>query len=427
MNRKLFPFFPRTRVPGCARPAVSTRRSLAALSIPVLALVLAAVWLAKAGAAPTVTFEIDPPNPVAGQPIVLRDTSPVASSSWLWSFGDGGSATSAAPSHVWTSPGTYTVQLTAQGTTAEQTVTITPSTTLRMLAVHPFDVTISAQDPNHGDALSSGQAVSVTDRFGWFSFPGITNDPGNPEITVKLLEAPTFGHYWIFWSAMTSLKYTMTVTDVTTGQVQVYEKTDSAPSGGWDLTNFPYVTPTAPGVTPTAAPPTATPRPGNTPIPTRTRTPTASATAVAAPTATPTPTPTPSGPAQLGLRVLSWQWDWCAASAPCQPGNCPYTVENPQPMGAGQNGITLHEGCTYQLTIIDIDTPGQALPHELDSGLTAIGVPDTPLNPGQSVTYTITIPTSGATDLDFSCKNSSCSNGNVALHEQMLGVVHIVP
>lgn len=414
MNRKLFASFPRNR---------------AALSIPVLALALAGVWLSKAGAAPTVTFEIDPPNPVAGQTIVLRDTSPAASSSWLWSFGDGASATSAAPSHVWASPGTYTVQLSAQGTTVEQSVTITSSTTLRELAVHPFEVTIAAIDPNTG-ASSPGQAVSVTDRFGWFSFPGITNDPGNPEVTVKLLEAPTFGHYWVFWSAMTSLKYTMTVTDVTTGQVQVYEKTDSAPSGGWDTTSFPYVTPapTTPGVTPTAGPPTSTPRPGDTPIPTRTRTPTApaTATAMAAPSATPTPSPTP-GVTQLGLRVLSWQWDWCAVDVPCQPGNCAYTVGNPDPMGLGQNGIQLHEGCTYKVTIHNGDDPGgdQTQPHELDSGLLALGIPDTVLYPGQTVTYTFTVPTSGAGDFDFSCKNTSC--GDPQHHEGMLGIIHVVP
>ena len=176
-------------------------RKLAAV-IPVFAIALAAVWLAKAGATPTVTFEIDPPNPVAGQPVVLRDTSAAASSSWLWNFGDGQAATNAAPSHTWAVPGTYTVGLTAQGTTTEQTITVTPSTTMRLLAVHPFDVSISATDPNSG-ADSPGLAVAVTDRFGWFSLPGITNDPVNPEVTVKLLEAPAFGHYWVFWSAMT--------------------------------------------------------------------------------------------------------------------------------------------------------------------------------------------------------------------------------
>jgi PKD repeat protein len=396
-------------------------------SIPVFAVALGAVWLAKAGAAPTVTFEIDPPNPVAGQTIVLRDTSAAPSSSWLWSFGDGGSSTSASPSHVWASPGTYTVQLTAQGTTVDQTVTITPSTTLRMLVVHPFDVTIAATDPSSG-AASPGQAVSVTDRFGWFSFPGITSDPGNPEVTVKLLEAPTFGHYWVFWSAMTSLPYTMTVTDVTTGQVQVYAKTDSAPSGGWDLTSFPYVTPapTTPGMTPTAGPPTSTPRPGQTLPPPPTQTPPPSATAMSMPTTTPTPTPTPSGPTQLGLRVLSWQWDWCAVDAPCQAGNCGYQVGNPDPDGAGQNGITLHEGCTYQLTIYNGDDPDVVQQfHEMDGGLVAIGVPDTIISPGQTVLYTFTIPTTGPADFGFSCKNTAC--GDPAHHEQMLGVIHIVP
>ena len=403
MNRKLAPF------------------------IPVFAVALAAIWLAKAGAAPTVTFEIDPPNPVAGQAVVLRDTSAAASSSWLWSFGDGQSATNAAPSHTWTSPGTYTVGLTAQGTTTEQTVTVTPSTTMRLLAVHPFDVTISATDPNSG-ADSPGLAVAVTDRFGWFSLPGITNDPGNPEVTVKLLEAPTFGHYWIFWSAMTSLKYKMTVTDVTTGQVQVYEKTDSAPSGGWDLQSFPY----AP--TPTPPPPTETPVPGQ---PSHTRTPTRAATGTATPTptgspATPTPTPTPLGPTQLGLRVLSWQWDWCSVDVPCQIGSCPghspsYVVENPDPMGHGNNGITLYEGCTYQITIHNGDAIGgdQTQPHELDTGLQAIGVPDTIIYQGQTVTYTITIPTLPPQDLDFSCKNTSCGNSNQ--HEGMLGIVHVQP
>ena len=400
-------------------------------SISILTLALGALWLAKAGAAPTVTFEIDPPNPVAGQIIVLRDTSPVASSSWLWNFGDGGSATSAAPSHVWATPGTYTVELTAQGTTTEQTVTITSPTTLRMLAVHPFDVTIAATDPNSG-AASPGQAVSVTDRFGWFSFPGITNDPGNPEITVKLLEAPTFGHYWVFWSAMTSLKYTMTVTDVTTGQVQVYQKTDSAPSGGWDTTSFPYVTPTTPGVTPTAGAPTATPRPGDTPIPTRTRTPTASATAVSAPTVT--PTPTPSGPATLVLRVVSYTWTWCPQENPCTPGNCEATpsaetLQSPSgPVYCDSCGMTLHSNCSYNLYLYNGDGPDANSPfHTLDSH-PDIGLPN-PIQifQGQEVgPLVVTVPSiSQPTDDPFSCTNTSC--GDPSHHESMIGVIHLVP
>ncbi|HWZ84822.1 MAG TPA: PKD domain-containing protein, partial [Thermoanaerobaculia bacterium] len=179
-------------------------------SIAACVLAFAAFWLARAGAAPTVTFEVNPPNPVAGQAVVLRDTSTAGATSWLWDFGDGTSATTAAPSHVWAGPGPYTVTLQEQDTTAQAMVQVSAATTLSLLASHPFEISIDAKDPNTG-AASPAQAVAVGDRFGWFSFPGLTHDPGNVEVTVKVLEAPTFGHYWIFWSAMTSLQYTMTV------------------------------------------------------------------------------------------------------------------------------------------------------------------------------------------------------------------------
>ncbi len=402
-------------------------------SISLLGVGLAAVWLAKAGATPTVTFEIDPPNPVAGQSILLRDTSPSAAASWLWTFGDGGSATSASPSHVWAGAGAYTVQLSAQGTTVEQSVNVTSATTLRMLASHPFDVAIAAKDPKTG-ADSPGRAVSVTDRFGWFSFPGITQDAGNPEVTVKLLEAPTFGHYWIFWSAMTSLPYTMTVTDVTTGQVQVYEKTGSDPSGGWDLTSFPWVTP-APTV---PAAPTETPVPGQ-PTSTRTKTPTPTATATGAPAATPTPAPTP-GITQITLRAQSWQWNWCFAADqsihPCVAGACAYEIEQTSVVGQPPNTFTchkcvihLHEGCSYNLTLYNGDPPdGEPSSAHAVSDNPAIGLPATTVSPGQQFTYLLTIPP-GAPEQDFHCTNDSCAQGGPpeTTHELMLGKILIDP
>src|SRR5262245_53954505 len=167
------------------------RRLLFVLAVLVPA--SAALRLSRAGASPAVTFEVDPPNPVAGQTVRLRDTSSSPASSWLWDFGDGASATTAAPSHAWGAAGPYTVRLTSQDTTAESALTVSASTTLRLLGAHPFEITIDAVDPGSGGA-SPARAVAVTDRFGWFSFPGITNDPGNPEVTVKVLEAPTFGH-----------------------------------------------------------------------------------------------------------------------------------------------------------------------------------------------------------------------------------------
>ena len=373
---------------------------------------LAGLWLARAGAAPTVTFEIDPPNPVAGQDIHLRDTSPSAATSWLWDFGDGSSATTAAPSHTWSTAGPYTVRLTSQDTTSEASITVSPETTLRLLAAHPFEISIDARDPSSG-ASSPARAVAVTDRFGWFSFPGITHDSGNPEVTVKVLEAPAFGHYWIFWSAMTSLRYTMTVRDVTTGQVEVYEKTDDSPCGSWDLQSFSF----AP--TPTAAPPTGTPAPGQ---PTRTRTPTRTPTAT--PTPTSTPTVTPSGPTMLTLRATSWQWDWCPSAdqgfLPCQAGACPYTIDS-----STHGVITLQAGCSYQVTLYNTDS-GEFAPYHTLNAHPEIGIAN-PINipMGQQlppITVTTNVPPG---DITFSCNNTSC--GTSEQHEGMLGLIHVAP
>lgn len=389
------------------------------------ALAAGALWLARAGASPTVTFEIDPPNPVAGQTIRFRDTSPPGAASWLWDFGDGGSATAASPSHAWAEAGAYVVQLLSQGSSAQQTVTVTDPTTLRLLAVHPFEISIDAKDPNTG-ADSPAQAVAVGDRFGWFSFPGLTHDPGNAEVTVKVLEAPTFGHYWIFWSAMTSLQYTMTVRDVTTGQVQIYEKTDSAASGGWDTTSFPFLpTPTPGGPTPTAAPPTETPAPGQ---PTRTRTPTRTPSLTPTPTLTPTVTPTP-GPTTLTLRAVSWGWTWCPAELPCTPGACSYQVsaeviQSPNgPVSCQSCGVHLQAGCSYQLVLRNGDNSEYSPYHTLNAQ-PAIGLPN-PIQIPQGQTLppvTITMPSSTG-DVPFNCTYTAC--GNMQQHEGMLGVIHV--
>jgi len=392
----------------------------------ILLFALTVAWLARAAASPTVTFEVDPPNPVAGQTIRLRDTSPAAATAWSWDFGDGASASTASPSHAWSEPGTYTVRLDAQGASSERTITVSAETTLRLLAAHPFEISIDAKDPGDGSA-SPAQAIAISDRFGWFSFPGLTNDPGNPEVTVKVLEAPTFGHYWIFWSAMTSLEYTMTVRDVVTNQVQVYAKTGSDPCGGWDLQSFPFQ------ATPTAGPSTPTNAPNQTNSPTRTRTPTPTRTVTAAPTVTPTPMPT--GPTSITLRSISWQWDFCPSSdqgiplLACTMGACPYEIG---PGTHGKNEITLHEGCSYQLTLYNGDPVGgdQTQPHKIN-GHPEIGLPATTIQMSEILPpITITIPAGGVPDVDFNCTNSGCTppGGDPgATHEVMLGTIHIAP
>jgi PKD repeat protein len=55
-------------------------------------------------------------TPTTGNPplsVTFTDTSSNAPTSWLWTFGDGASATIQNPTHPYTNPGTYTVTLTA--------------------------------------------------------------------------------------------------------------------------------------------------------------------------------------------------------------------------------------------------------------------------------------------------------------------------
>jgi PKD repeat protein len=79
---------------------------------------------------------IAPPSPAApkvGQPVFFTTTTTTASNgrpirSYLWSFGDGTTATGQSVSHTYTAAGTYTVLLTIeddQGHTASSTTTVT--------------------------------------------------------------------------------------------------------------------------------------------------------------------------------------------------------------------------------------------------------------------------------------------------------------
>jgi PKD repeat protein len=399
------------------------------------AIVLSGAWLARGAAGPALSLEILPPNPTAGQTARLRDTSPgVDAAGWFWDFGDGGSANTPAPQHSWAEPGPYTVRLLVEGSSAEKKIVVSPADTLRLNAAHPFEITVEAYSRT-GEAFPA-RAFAESDRFGWFSFPDITHDPDNPEVTVKLLEAPLDGHYWIFWSGMTSLDYTLTARDVETGQVQSYAKQGVEACGGWDTRSFPFVpTPAGPGTTPTptsipgtpATTPTpidaATRTPSRTPPATRTATSTFTPTLTGTPTPTPTvtPTPTPPGPIQITLRAITFQWDFCPASdqgyLPCTPGICPAECG-----GSGSGEITLHAGNTYRLLIYDGDTAEFGSFHQMPN-IPALGIVGGSLPTGAALpAQTISITSGMIGDHPYNCTNV-CGVG----HDDMVGVIHVVP
>ncbi len=65
----------------------------------------------------------------------------------------------------------------------------------------------------------SGQAIPMTNETGglWFF------DPGNVELVVKALDGrDTNGKFWVFAASLTSVEFTLTVTDIETGRQRVY-------------------------------------------------------------------------------------------------------------------------------------------------------------------------------------------------------------
>ncbi|HTR03385.1 MAG TPA: hypothetical protein VMN82_09350 [Thermoanaerobaculia bacterium] len=114
------------------------------------------------------------------------------------------------------------------------------SGTLVLNSSHPFDITLVATDQHHNNITGAGVALPQTDTFGYFSLPSLTQNPSNPEVFVKILDATAAGGgYWVFYGHLTDLIYDLTVKDVTTGQTQTYHKDAGNEPGGFDTTTFP--------------------------------------------------------------------------------------------------------------------------------------------------------------------------------------------
>ena len=96
--------------------------------------------------------------------------------------------------------------------------------TLRLLGGR-FSVTLEARRARDG-RTAPGVITASGDVYGIFSLPGITGDETFPEVAVKMVDARSFtGTFWFFYTGLTSLDYTLTVTDAVTGAVQTYTNT----------------------------------------------------------------------------------------------------------------------------------------------------------------------------------------------------------
>jgi hypothetical protein len=81
-----------------------------------------------------------------------------------------------------------------------------------------FRVAVTWQNQFNG-ASGAGGAIRDTDLAGFFYF----DDPSNVELIVKILDFGT--EIKVFYSQLTNLRFTMTVTDTRTGQVKTYQNT----------------------------------------------------------------------------------------------------------------------------------------------------------------------------------------------------------
>jgi len=127
--------------------------------------------------------------------------------------------------------------------------------TLRLVSAHPFEIKVSARDPRTG-TTGQGQLISQTDIYGIFSIPAITGNAANPEVIVKMVDASAIGaNYWVFYSALTDLNYTLTVKETATGRTKTYQdaKVGTTVCGAFDTSGF--LQAPLPGPTPTPTPP----------------------------------------------------------------------------------------------------------------------------------------------------------------------------
>lgn len=128
------------------------------------------------GNAPLANFSQNNTSICEGESVTFTDNSSNSPTSWDWDFGDGGTSTTQNPSHTFTTPGTYTVSLTAsnaQGSnTSTQnnliTVNANPTVTLDAFSedsvcVNLTAVTMPTHSPTGGTFSGTGVSGSNFD------------------------------------------------------------------------------------------------------------------------------------------------------------------------------------------------------------------------------------------------------------------------
>jgi hypothetical protein len=109
-----------------------------------------------------------------------------------------------------------------------------PTATALCLSGGRFEIQVTWKD--FQDNTGAGQAVSLTEDTGYFWFFGASN----VELIVKVLDARALnGHFWVFYGALSNVEYEMTVRDLVTGDIRVYDNPSGQFASAGDTSAFP--------------------------------------------------------------------------------------------------------------------------------------------------------------------------------------------
>jgi hypothetical protein len=98
-----------------------------------------------------------------------------------------------------------------------------------------FRVEVAWYDQHNGGS-GLGTAVPDDDATGLFWF----FNPANVELAVKVLDGrPVNDHFWVFYGALSDVRYTLTVTDVESGERRFYDNAAGSICGRGDTAAFP--------------------------------------------------------------------------------------------------------------------------------------------------------------------------------------------
>jgi subtilisin family serine protease len=156
------------------------------------------------GTAPTAQFSGSPTTGQAPLAVQFTDSSTGSPTTWSWDFGDGSTANTQSPSHTFSSPGVYTVSLTATNASGSDieakssyiTVTAPPAGAItlsvrayKVKGVRNADLTWDGATSTNVDVFRNGTKVATTpnDEF----YTDTIGGKGAGTFTYKVCEAGT--------------------------------------------------------------------------------------------------------------------------------------------------------------------------------------------------------------------------------------------